>query len=184
VNDEAALVEAQLVDEARRGSTRAFSRLVIDNQVAVRGFLSRMGSDPGEVDDIAQDAFVTAWSRLRSFRGEGATFRSWVCRIAYRRLIDSVRSGRRRRRREFLAAELEALERPASDAPHARLDLVQALQSLPPAQRASVALCLGEDFSHGEAAGALSLPIGTVKSHILRARAKLLSLLGEDYRHD
>lgn len=53
-----------------------------------------------------------------------------------------------------------------------------ALASLPMEQRAAVVLCLSEDFSHAEAAEALNLPLGTVKSHVARGRAKLLSVLG------
>jgi DNA-directed RNA polymerase specialized sigma24 family protein len=53
------------------------------------------------------------------------------------------------------------------------------LASLPLEQRAAVVLCLSEDFSHAEAAQALNLPLGTVKSHVARGRAKLLAVLGE-----
>ena len=54
-----------------------------------------------------------------------------------------------------------------------------ALASLAPDQRAAAALCLAQDWSHSEAAEALGLPLGTVKSHVTRARAKLLEILGE-----
>ena len=57
--------------------------------------------------------------------------------------------------------------------------LKAALVALPFEQRAAVVLCLSEDFSHAEAAQALDLPLGTVKSHVARGRAKLLGVLGE-----
>ena len=57
--------------------------------------------------------------------------------------------------------------------------LKAALISLPLEQRAAVVLCLSEDFSHAEAAEALGVPLGTVKSHFARGRAKLLAVLGE-----
>ncbi len=60
----------------------------------------------------------------------------------------------------------------------ARLDASAALAVLAPEQRACVALCLAAEFSHAEAAQALGLPLGTVKSHVTRGRARLLELLG------
>ena len=59
-----------------------------------------------------------------------------------------------------------------------RLTLEAAMAGLPPDQRACVALCLAADFSHAEAAEALGLPLGTVKSHVTRGRARLLQVLG------
>jgi RNA polymerase sigma-70 factor (ECF subfamily) len=68
-------------------------------------------------------------------------------------------------------------ERSAADA---RLDLDRAMALLSPEQRAAIALCYGEGMSHSEAAEALGLPIGTVKSHVLRGRAKILGQFGEE----
>jgi len=59
-----------------------------------------------------------------------------------------------------------------------RLALEKAMAELPADQRACVALCLAADFSHAEAAEALDLPLGTVKSHVTRGRARLLTALG------
>jgi len=59
-----------------------------------------------------------------------------------------------------------------------RLSLEAAMSDLPPDQRACVALCLAADFSHAEAAEALGLPLGTVKSNVTRGRARLLEALG------
>ena len=59
-----------------------------------------------------------------------------------------------------------------------RMALDQAMSDLPLDQRASVALCLAGDFSHAEASEVLSLPLGTVKSHVARGRAKLIEALG------
>jgi RNA polymerase sigma-70 factor (ECF subfamily) len=69
-------------------------------------------------------------------------------------------------------AETHTDDRSASEA---RLDLDRVLKGLSPEQRAAIALCYGEGMSHGEAAEALALPLGTVKSHVLRGRAKVLA---------
>jgi RNA polymerase sigma-70 factor (ECF subfamily) len=74
-------------------------------------------------------------------------------------------------------AWLEEQERAHTPAMEDALALAKAMATLPEDQRAAVALCLGEGFSHGEAAEALNLPLGTVKSHITRGREKLLSIL-------
>jgi RNA polymerase sigma-70 factor (ECF subfamily) len=73
----------------------------------------------------------------------------------------------------------EAREAAAGAAPSAdRVALERAMAGLAPDQRACVALCLAGDFSHAEAAEALGLPLGTVKSHVARGRARLLASLG------
>jgi RNA polymerase sigma factor (sigma-70 family) len=64
-------------------------------------------------------------------------------------------------------------------APEDRLALERAMAGLPAEQRACVALCLAAEFSHAEAAEALGMPLGTVKSHVSRGRARLLQALGE-----
>jgi RNA polymerase sigma-70 factor (ECF subfamily) len=105
------------------------------------------------------------------FRGE-ASFRSWVCGIAYRKALDARRGAARRRARE---AAVEGQEGPAS--PDLKLDLERALADLPEAQRAAVTLCLGVGLSHEEAAAALATPLGTVKSHVARGRERLQAVL-------
>jgi len=165
--------DADLVAAARRGSQAAFQQLVERHQQAVRGFLRRACADAGDADDLAQETFLAAWSSLWNYRG-GASFRSWLCAIAWKKAL-TLKRGRGRERRR-----MEALSEPTRGeiCPDARLDLTSALSALPAEQRAAVALCLGGDFSHAEAAHALGLPLGTIKSHVQRGRAKLLAALG------
>lgn len=165
--------DADLVAAARRGSQAAFRQLVERHQQAVRGFLRRACADAGDADDLAQETFLAAWSSLWNYRG-GASFRSWLCAIAWKKTL-TLRRGRGRERRRYEALR----EIPHGEVcPDARLDLAAALNALPVDQRAAVALCLGGDFSHAEAAHALGLPLGTIKSHVQRGRAKLLAALG------
>jgi RNA polymerase sigma-70 factor (ECF subfamily) len=60
-----------------------------------------------------------------------------------------------------------------------KLDLAKALGDLSPEQKAALLLCLGCEFTHAEAAEALAMPLGTVKSHVARGREKLTAALGE-----
>lgn len=171
-------LDHELIEAARRGSSVAFGRLVDRHQRAVRAFLRRALGNEAEADDLAQEAFVTAWERIGAYRGEAA-FRTWLCGIAWRKLATARRSWARSSRRETEWMETEALERPTGGQADQRLALEAALASLPLEQRAAVALCLGGEFSHAEAAQALNLPLGTVKSHVARGRTRLLQVLGD-----
>jgi RNA polymerase sigma-70 factor (ECF subfamily) len=176
-------LDAGLVEAARRGSDAAFERIVARHQQAVRAFLRRLGGDFDEADDLAQETFIAAWDALGRFRGQ-SSLRSWLCGIAYRKHLSRQRATLRARIRETRFVDergRESPEEPSAD----RLDLARAMAELPIEQRAAVSLCLAADFSHAEAAAALNLPLGTVKSHVTRGRAKLLRALSrEGGEHD
>lgn len=171
-----ALSDAELVSRALAGSDAAFSRLVERHQAAVRGFLRRfLGSGWAEADDVAQDAFLAAWSSLRTLK-DPAGVRPWLCGIAWRKAQDRIRGSRRGAARD--ASWLESLELPAGVSPEEKLALQAAMAELPTDVRGCVALCLGDGWSHGEVSLALGLPLGTVKSHVARGRSRLLKALG------
>lgn len=167
--------EARRLAQARAGSARAFAVLLERHQQGVRGFLRRLCGDHALADDLAQDAFATAWMRLGAFEGR-SSFRSWVCGIGYRRFLDVRRADRRRSARDAAwVQEQEAVTIPGeSDVGVLR----RALDALPPDQRAAVALCLAGGWTHAEAAEALALPLGTIKSHVQRGRARLRAAAG------
>jgi RNA polymerase sigma-70 factor (ECF subfamily) len=104
--------------------------------------------------------------------------RSWLCAIAWRKAKTAQRSWFRSRVRET-EWRAEESDGEAQTSAEDRLAVRQALLALPIEQRAAVALCLAEGFSHSEAAEALGAPLGTVKSHVTRGRARLLEVLSE-----
>ena len=170
------LDDQSLAQAARAGSSRAFAALVNRHQAAVRGFLRRVCHDPTEADDLAQEAFLTAWGKLGTLKPD-ASVRSWLCGLAWRKAMTA-----RRGRARSVARDRQWLEtRPGFDTPASRDQIAvrRALEGLADDQRAVVALCLAADWSHAEAAEALGLPLGTVKSHVSRGRAKLLEAMGE-----
>lgn len=168
--------DAELVDRALAGSDAAFSRLVERHQGAVRAFLRRLlGGGWAEADDLAQEAFLAGWASLRSLK-EPAGVRAWLYGIAWRKAQDRIRSSRRGAARD--AAWLETVETPAGVSAEEKMALASAMAELPADVRACVALCLADGWSHPEAAMALNLPLGTVKSHVARGRARLLKALG------
>lgn len=118
---------------------------------------------------------MTAWRKLARFEGR-SSFRSWVCGIGFRIARDVKRAhGRAQVRDADWLMEQGEGEAPAPL--EDRIALSRAMAELPDDQRAAVALCLGEGFSHGEAAAILKLPLGTVKSHVTRGRERLLRAL-------
>lgn len=168
-------MDAPLVRAARAGSQAAFGRLVERHQQALRGFLRRAAGP--DADDIAQEAFVTAWSGLSRLRDDEG-FRPWLYGIAWRKALTYRRSAVRSARRDHDWVEEQDGQGGGLD-PADRMALEGAMARLPADQRAAVALCMAQGWSHGEAAEALGLPLGTIKSHVARGRDKLLSVLGD-----
>lgn len=170
----ASLHDVELCAYAAAGERRAFGELVRRHGSAVRGLLRRMGAQAAEADDTAQDAFLAAFERIAEFRGEG-TFAGWVKKIAARQYLRRLQRDRR-----LLAFGAEAVEDEpdlsSGDADH-RIDLDEALKVLSPAERVCVSMCYGAGLSHAEAAEALNLPLGTVKSHVKRGLDKLRTRL-------
>jgi RNA polymerase sigma-70 factor (ECF subfamily) len=162
-----------------REDRAAFGQLVERHQSQVRTVLRRLTrGDNALADDIAQETFILAWRNLRHFRFE-ARFSTWIYRIAF----NAWQSEARKRREVLLDNDDD--ERPALEvaAPEegvdvaSRLDLERAMAILSDGERAAIAACYYADLSHEEAAQMLGLPLGTVKTHILRAKAKLRARL-------
>lgn len=162
-----------LLRSAAAGDSASFGVLVREHQSKVRGFLRRLTrGDAALADDLAQETFFEAWRKIAQYRGEGA-FSGWLCGIAWSRFL----MDRRKRKEE----PTEDFDQTASFDPQsgteARLDLERAMARLAPAENAALTLCYALGHSHGEAAEILNLPLGTVKSHVLRGRGKLQAML-------
>jgi RNA polymerase sigma-70 factor (ECF subfamily) len=157
---------------AARGDAAAFGLLVRRHQSQVRGFLLRVtGGRHALADDLAQETFLEAWSKIAQFRGEGP-FAGWLIGIAWSRVLMDAR------RKKLLP--LDGVEEPSADPSHghmAKLDLEKAFRHLHPPERAALTACHALGFSHDEAARILKMPLGTLKSHIARGREKLHGLL-------
>ena len=165
--------DVELAALAAAGGRREFGELVRRHGSAVRALLRRMGAQTSEADDVAQDAFMTAFQRCSEFRGEG-TFAAWVKRIAARLYL------KRKSKDSRYVAEIETEEAaPSIDTP-GLVDLDEALKSLSETERVCVSLCHGAGMSHPEIAAAMNLPLGTVKSHVKRGLDKLRARLRQE----
>jgi RNA polymerase sigma factor (sigma-70 family) len=168
--------DIELAAKAASGDRQAYGELVRRHGSAVRGLLRRLGADSATADDLAQDAFITGFEQVAEFRGEG-TFAGWIKKIAARLYLKKVK----REARMIFSDTVEPVEefgvRDASGDAASRIDLDDALKALSRGERLCVSLCYGADWSHGEAAEALNIPIGTVKSHVKRGLDKLRAKL-------
>jgi RNA polymerase sigma-70 factor (ECF subfamily) len=113
---------------------------------------------------------------LHGYRG-GATFPVWLCAIAANELRAEWR--RRARRAEFLDED-PGDSVPVDVDPGVGRDLAAGLASLPEAQRAALVLCFEHGLTHEEAAAALGCPLGTLKSHVSRGKARLRAWMDGD----
>ena len=163
----AGISEADLTKAAMAGDRAAFGQLVARHQASIRALSRRLARSAADGDDVAQAAFLTAWRRRSTWRG--GSFRSWVCAIAYREFLHA-------RRGHASGVEIEETEGESGESGE-RLDLMRAMGELDEGERAAIALCLGAGLSHAEAAVAIGAPLGTVKSWVLRGRAKLQKAL-------
>ena len=175
--------EAELIERARQGEVVAYEELVRRYQdVAVR--TAHLIAPDADADDAAQDAFVKAWAALPRFRA-GSPFRPWLLRI----VANEARNRRRSAgRREGLA--LRVADRPSDDAapsPEAaviaaetRAILLTAVNGLRDDDREVIAARYYRELSELEAAEALGIPRGTVKSRLSRALGRLRAGM----RHD
>jgi RNA polymerase sigma factor (sigma-70 family) len=161
-----------------RDDRRAFSELVARHQSAVRGLLRRLtGGDVAQADDLAQETFLRAYRGLRGYRG-GAKFSSWLYRIACNVFFSRDR-GSREAPPEPLALEEGSPEMSLPDALLERYDLERALAALKPRERAALVLTYANELTHEEAAVVLDCPLGTLKTHVARAKEKLRRRLEE-----
>jgi RNA polymerase sigma factor (sigma-70 family) len=172
-----------LVERARDGDAAAFGALVTRHAgVATR--VAHLVAPGADVEDTIQEAFVKAWRALPDFRA-GAPFRPWLCRIVANEAKNRVRSARRRDALALRTSVAEARDEPPSPEAIA-LDrdeaeaLVHAMNLLRPDDRLVIAYRWLLELTEAEMADALGVPIGTVKSRLSRAMAKLRTHLISD----
>jgi RNA polymerase sigma-70 factor (ECF subfamily) len=183
-----ALDDAELVGLALRGSQDAYAELVRRHQRPVYGLALRLVRDPTLAEDLAQEAFLKAFRSLATFAPD-RRFSSWLLKIAHNTCLDHLR--RRSPRLESLAGGDEGETGPldfladrsveSPDAAQEREDLRAALErgiaGLRPQYRAILLLRHQEDRSYGEIVEITGLPLGTVKTHLHRARRALAEVL-------
>ncbi|MBL4619521.1 MAG: sigma-70 family RNA polymerase sigma factor [Marinicaulis sp.] len=175
----ARILDEYLAASARAGDRVAFGQLAKRWQPKLYAHACRLMGDAELARDVVQEGWgdiAKGLSRL----DDAAVFPAWAYRIITRRAADSIRRTQRDRRltQGFVAEPTPEDNGAAAIEVHAdRTPLTKAMASLPPEQRAAIALFYLEDFSVAEIAAALSVPAGTVKTRLMHARRKLRTAL-------
>jgi RNA polymerase sigma-70 factor, ECF subfamily len=182
--------ESQLVLAAQKGDLDAFNRLVLTYQEIAFNVAYRILSDEDASDDATQNAFLSAYRNINSYRG--GSFRAWLLRIVTNACYDELR---RRKRRPTTPLEPldndseEEIESPswlADDGPgpeehFERRELDRAVQSclegLPDEFRVVVVMIDIQGFDYEEVSQVIGKPLGTIKSRLARARLKVRNCL-------
>jgi len=182
-------IDAELVARVQKGDKRAFDLLVLKYQRKIMRLLSRMIRDPGEVEDVAQEAFIKAYRAIGQFRGDSA-FYTWLYRIAINTARNWQASNSRRPSSPNVIEtqdgetfnqidNLTDISTPESVVASREIveTVNQAIGSLPEDLRTAIVLREIEGMSYEDIAQTMNCPIGTVRSRIFRAREAIAAQL-------
>jgi RNA polymerase sigma-70 factor (ECF subfamily) len=182
VEDFASLIEAV----AARQDRAAFTRVFAYYGPRVKAYLLRLGLASAEAEEVAQEVMVAVWRKALSFDRAQASPATWIFRIARNRRIDLFRRDQRAQldaNDPAFQPAGEAAPDQAAEAAEREAQVRRAMAELPPDQRDLVRRAFYEDQSHSEIAAETGVPLGTVKSRLRLAFAKLklkLADIGED----
>ena len=173
--------DQQLVDRVLKGEKQAFNLLVLRYQHRVNALIARFVSDPQEVEDVSQEAFIKAYRALRLFRGESA-FYTWLYRIAVNTAKNHLVARSRRppsvdmdideSETSELAMPLRELESPEDTLATEKLRqaIEEAIDELPEELKTAFTLREFSGLSYEDITEVMDCPVGTVRSRIFRAR--------------
>ncbi len=175
-----------LIESYRGGRREAFDDLVVSYDLQVRRILTQLNVPTGDVEDLAQEVFLRIFRNLHRFRGQ-SSFYTWLYRITVNVFFDH---NKKRKRADVRLARLQNALEDVSNVRDARSDpfricydaltqeeLTKAIERLPESFRAVVAMREVDDLSYEEIALQTGVSIGTVRSRLSRARARLKELL-------
>jgi len=171
----------ELVEACKRGDRQAQFELYRLYFKAMYNTVLRIVGDSDDAEDVMQEAFLKAFTRLRTYKGE-VSFGAWLKRIVVNKSLDFLRL----RREKISLEEAGELQEPEGEAP-AMVDaeytaerIRRAILSLPEGYRIVLSLILLEGYDHEEVSGILGISNATSRTQYHRAKKKLIELLGED----
>ncbi len=182
--------EETLINSAQRGSVDAFNELILHYQSQVYNLALHIMHDDAAADDATQEAFISAYRALKQFRG--GSFRAWLLRIVTNACYDELRRQKRRPKvswEDFGDMEEEANPHLVDDGPRPEESLQQrelqallerTIARLPEHHRTTLVLVDRLGLSYEEAAEAMDVALGTVKSRLARARREMQKLLQDE----
>ena len=165
--------DVALLGRVRHGDRGAFSDLYRRYHPRLYGYLRRLLSDPGTVEEVLDDVMLVVWKDARKFRGNAAVS-TWIFGIAYRKALTAVRADCRYQGPLDRRADLSAISSQSSE----RDEWIgAALMQLSPDHRQVVELTYFSGFSYQEIAEIAGCPVNTVKTRMFHARRRLKVLL-------
>lgn len=171
--------ERELIDRVLAGDPGAERALYEAHVDRVFRLVYRMAGDLHRAQDYTQEAFVRAFRRLPSFRGDSA-LSTWLCAIAISVTLNGLRTARRRRERELALDDVPPLGyRQVEAEPDLRTRLYDAIDRLPEGYRTVFVMHDVEGYTHQEIAATLGVQPGTSKAQLFRARARLREQLAD-----
>ena len=181
-SDGEAGLERDVQAVAAYGDRAAFARIFAFYGPRVKAYLRRLGAEDAVAEDLTQDVMLTIWRRAGQFDRSRAALGTWVYTIARNKRIDALR---RERRPEYdpedpaLVGEVDPAPRgdEVAEAEQARRAVMAAVEQLPVEQAQLLRIFYFEEKPHSQIADELGLPLGTVKSRLRLALAKLRLLL-------
>lgn len=170
--DKAAALDS--IRRAQAGDVNAFELLYREHAGRVFALCLRLqAGNSAEATELMQDVFIKAWRRLATFRGDCA-FSSWLHRMAVNTMLENARSDHRRVARVLPMDDTSLLPGAArSSGVELKMDMEDAIASLPRGARLAFVLHDVEGYQHQEIAEQLSVSVGTVKAQLHRARRLL-----------
>jgi RNA polymerase sigma-70 factor, ECF subfamily len=162
------------IRRAQAGDVDAFELLYHEHAGRVYALCLRLkGGDSTDATELMQDVFIRAWRRLATFRGDSA-FSSWLHRLTVNTMLENARGDQRRIARVLPMDDTSRLAGAArSSGIDLKMDMEDAIASLPRGARIAFVLHDVEGFQHQEIAEQLSVSVGTVKAQLHRARRLL-----------
>ena len=170
--DEAAALDS--IRRAQAGDVDAFELLYREHAGRIFALCLRLqAGDSADATELMQDVFIKAWRRISTFRGDCA-FSSWLHRMTVNTMLENARSDRRRIARVLPMDDTSLLSGAArSSGVELKMDMENAIASLPRGARLAFVLHDVEGYQHQEIAEQLSVSVGTIKAQLHRARRLL-----------
>jgi RNA polymerase sigma-70 factor (ECF subfamily) len=170
-----------LAQRAAQGDVGAFEEIFRRNHRLVYGLCLRMTQDVAEAEDVTQEVFILLLRKVGGYRGE-ANFTTWLHRLTVNQVLMRFRKNKSRREDALEEGEAQAADvLPASARRPSqmidRITLERAIAKLPPGYRAAFVLHDVEGYEHEEVARMMGCAVGTSKSQLHKARAKLRKIL-------
>ncbi len=193
VNQVSKSLDELLVERAKRGDVEAFEQLISQYQRKVYNFAYRQTGNHEDASDVAQEAFIRAYSSLPEFRGD-SSFATWLFRIVNNACLDELRKRKRKRvtsldeplaledgemDRQLAVADSDSSPEQALEREEIQRAVQQSINELDEEYRVVIVMRDIQGYSYNEIADTLGINLGTVKSRLNRARNALKEKFGK-----